>query len=158
MTGKNAHRAEKAQCGDGSDRCTGSVAAEFAIVAPMLALLAAGIADFGMLATRSAALVGATRIGAEYARHQPGDTASIQNFMQNAMSFVPPLSFPTSFQQSCECDDGTSIACNESCAAVGRPGPNRLFITITASQPFTPLVPWPGIPSSLTAATEMRLR
>jgi TadE-like protein len=158
MTCKNVHRAERAQCRDVSARCAGSVAAEFAIVAPILALLAAGIADFGMLATRSTALVGATRIGAEYARHEPADTAGIQNSMQNAMSFVPPLSFPTIFQQRCECDDEASITCTESCAAVGRPGPNRLFITIKASQPFTPLVPWPGIPASLTAAIEMRLR
>jgi hypothetical protein len=55
MTCKNVQRAQKAQCGDTSTRCTGSVAAEFAIVAPMLALLAAGIADFGMLATRTSA-------------------------------------------------------------------------------------------------------
>ena len=78
--------------------------------------------------------------------------------MQSAMSFAPPLNFPASFPQSCECDDGASISCIESCAAVGRPGPNRLFIRITASQPFAPLVPWPGIPASLSATTDIRLR
>jgi hypothetical protein len=121
-------------------------------------LIAAGIADFGMLATRSAALVGTTRIGAEYARFHPADNAGIRAAMQNATNFSPPLSFPASFPQSCECDDGASISCIESCAAVGRPGPNRQFIKITASQPFMPLVPWLGMPASLAATTEIRLR
>jgi len=111
-----------------------------------------------MLATASARLAGTTRIGAEYARLHPVDTAGIQSAMQSAMSLAPPLGFPASFPQSCECDDGMSISCTESCATVGRPGPNRLFITITASQPFAPLVPWPGMPESLSATTEIRLR
>ena len=142
----------------GSFRCDGSVAAEFALVTPMILLIAAGIADFGMLAKKSAALAGTTRIGAEYARLYPADTAGIQNSMRSSMSFIPALGFPASFPQSCECDDKTSIACSESCATVGRPAPNRVFITISASQAFTPLVPWPGIPASLTAVTQIRLQ
>ena len=136
----------------------GSVAAEFALVAPILVLVATGIADFGMLASKSAGLAATTRIGAAYARIYPDDTSGIQHAMQSAMSFGPSLTFPASFPRSCECDDETPITCNESCATVGRPGPNRMFIRITANQLFTPLVPWPGIPAMLTATTEMRLQ
>jgi hypothetical protein len=142
----------------GRVNCDGSVAAEFAVVAPAIILIAAGIADFGMLAMKSAALAGTTRIGAEYARFHPADTTGTRNSMQSSMAFIPALTFPESFPQSCECDDGMSIACAESCAAVARPGPNRVFIRIGASQAFTPLVPWPGIPATLSAATEVRLR
>ena len=138
--------------------CDGSVAAEFALVAPTIILIAAGIADFGMLATKSVALAGTTRIGAEYARLHPVDATGIRNSMQSSMAFIPALTFPASFPQSCECDDGMSIACAESCAAVARPGPNRVFIRIGASQAFTPLVPWPGIPATLSATTEVRLQ
>ena len=138
--------------------CTGSVAAEFALAAPVVILIAVGVADFGMLAARSAALVATTRIGAEFARAHPLDTSGIQTAMQSAMNFAPALSFPGSFSRSCECDDGTSITCSESCATHGRASPNRVFISISASQAFTPLVPWPGIPVTLTAATEVRLQ
>ena len=127
-------------------------------MSPILVLIATGIADFGMLATKSAGLAATARIGAEYARTFPDDTGGIQHAMQNAMSPVPTLIFPASFPRSCECNDETPIACNESCATVGRPGPNRVFIRITASQSFMPLVPWPGIPAMLTAATEVRLQ
>ena len=136
----------------------GSVAAEFALMAPIIVLIATGIADFGMLATKSAALAATARIGADYARTYPDDTSGMQQAMQNAMSFAPALSFPASFPRSCECNDGTAITCSESCATVGRPAPNRVFIRITANQAFTPLVPWPGIPAMLTASTEARLQ
>jgi Flp pilus assembly protein TadG len=155
----------KEHCSRRAQRCArdhacwdGSVAAELALVAPLIMLIAVGIVDFGMLATKSAALVGTTRIGAEYATLYPTDTAGIQNSMQTAMSFVPALGFPASFPFTCECDDRGSIACGESCATMGRPAPNRLFMTISASQSFTPLVPWPGIPATLTAAMQVRLQ
>jgi len=136
----------------------GSVAAEFALVAPLVILIAAGTADFGMLAARSAALVATTRIGAEFARAHPLDTGGIQSSMRSAMSFSPALSFPASFTHTCECDDGTPIACSQSCATLGRASPNRMFISITASQAFTPLVPWPGVPATLTSTTQVRLQ
>jgi hypothetical protein len=142
----------------GGGNHNGSVAAEFALMAPLLVLIATGIADFGMLAARSAGLAATARIGAEYARTYPDDTSGIHHAMQSAMSFGPPLTFPASFPRSCECNDETPITCSASCATVGRPGPNRMFIRITANQPFSPLVPWPGIPAMLTAATEVRLQ
>ena len=136
----------------------GGVAAEFALMAPILVLIATGIADFGMLATNTVGLAAAARIGAEYARTYPNDASGIQHAMQSAMTFGPALTFPASFPRSCECNDGTPITCSQSCATTGRPGPNRMFIQITANQPFTPLMPWPGIPAVLTAATEVRLQ
>ncbi|MBV8131816.1 MAG: pilus assembly protein [Alphaproteobacteria bacterium] len=142
----------------GLANCAGSVAAEFALVAPVVILIAIGVADLGMLAARSAALAATTRIGAEFARLHPLDTNGIQNSMQGAMSFAPALTFPASFPRTCECDDTTPIACTESCATIGRARPNRVFIRISASQAFTPLVPWPGIPTTLNATTEVRLQ
>ena len=136
----------------------GSVAAEFALVAPVLVLLALGIVDFGTLAAKSAGLAATARIGAEYARAYPGDTAGVCRVIQSAMSFAPAPTCPTSFPHSCECSDETPIACTESCATVGRPGPNRAFVQITASQDFTPIIPWPGIPEILSAVTVVRLQ
>jgi hypothetical protein len=138
--------------------CRGSVAAEFAVVAPIILLVTAAIADIGSITKQSTALAGATRIGAEYARFHLADATGIKDTMQNSMTFSPPLSFPASFPQSCECDDRTAIACAESCAAVGRPGPNRVFMRITASQAAAPLVSWPRLPQTLSSTTEIRLQ
>jgi TadE-like protein len=158
MGHKKLRRRRAWQCVRGCFGSDGSAATEFALLAPAIILIVAGISDFGMLATNSAALAATTRIGAEYARSHPTDISGIQNSMQNAMRSTPALIFPASFPQSCECDDGMSIACTESCATIGRPGPNRVFIRISATRAFTPLVPWPGIPAVLTATAEIRLQ
>lgn len=138
--------------------CAGTVALEFAIVAPLLLVVTTVFADIGLFTSRAAALAGATRIGAEYARFHPADTAGIQNAMNSSMSFSPPLTFPASFPEACECDDRSAIACTTSCAAVGRRGPNRIFIRISANQAFAPFLPLPGLPGALTSATEIRLQ
>jgi len=136
----------------------GSVAAEFAFLAPMILVITIGTVDLGLLSTKMSSLAGATRIGAEYGRLHPSDTPGIKSYIQNSMRFDPPLTFPASFPLSCECDDGGSIPCTVSCATAGRPGPNRVFIRITANQAATPILPWPGFPTTLTAATELRLQ
>ena len=142
----------------------GTALVEFALAAPILVTLVLGIADFGMLAAKNAALEGATRVGAEYARNNSTCQADIagsscitgiKSAMQSSGSFSPALTFPSDPSASCECDDGSSIACGTTCA-VGKT-PNRVLVTVTASQTYTPILPWPGIPTSLTASTELRI-
>jgi hypothetical protein len=127
-------------------------------MAPIIVLIIAASADLGSLIKQSAALAGATRIGAEYARFHSADLPGIKDAMQHSMSFSPSLSFPANFPESCECNDGTAIACSESCATAGRPGPNRVFLRIVAYQAVAPLISWPGLPSSLSSTTEIRLQ
>lgn len=138
--------------------CAGAVTLEFAIVAPLLLVITTGIADIGLLTTRAAALASATRIGAEYAKLHPTDTAGIQNAISSSKNFTPALTIPGNFSEVCECSDQSPIACTRSCAAAGRSGPNRVFIRISASQRFIPFLPLPGLPGILTSATEIRLQ
>jgi Flp pilus assembly protein TadG len=147
----------------------GTVVTEFAFAAPILVLVVVGIADLGRLAANTAALEGATRVGAEYARNNltcqseiAGSSCAtgIENAMQNSGNFSPALTFPTSsptFSVSCQCDDGSSITCGTTCVGAGKT-PNRLLITVTATQAYTPIISWPGIPTSLTATTEIRVQ
>jgi len=146
------------QRGRSASCCAGSVALEFAIVAPLLLVISTGIADIGLLTTRTAALASATRIGAKYAKLHPTDTAGIQNAISSSKNFTPPLTIPGNFSEMCECSDQNPIACTTSCAAAGRSGPNRVFIRISASQRFIPFLPLPGLPGILTSATEIRLQ
>jgi TadE-like protein len=143
----------------------GSVAAEFAFAAPILVMLVVGIADFGVLTARSAALAGATRAGAEYARNSSTCKADlsatscidgIKSVIQSAISSGPALTFPSTFPPICKCDDGSDITCGTTCAP--SKAPNRVSIAVTATQAFTPIVPWPGIPSSVTRSTEIRVQ
>jgi Flp pilus assembly protein TadG len=160
----------------------GSAAVEFAITLPLLVAIATGFVDFGMLSAATDALAGATRIGAEYALNGPTCksgahaiqllnsppvdatcTSDIQSRMTNSMNFSPALTFPASFPVTCYCNDSPTplvISCSASCAtqSPARPGPKRAFITVSATQSFTPLIPWPGLPTSLSTSTELRLQ
>jgi Flp pilus assembly protein TadG len=144
----------------------GTAAVEFAFAAPIFVILVMGIADLGLLAARTTALEGATRVGAEYARNistcqtdiqSSGCITGIKNAMQNAGSFSPAITFPSDPTPSCECADGSSITCGTTCVGAGKT-PNRVLVTVSASQAFTPIVSWPGIPTTLTASTEMRVQ
>jgi Flp pilus assembly protein TadG len=144
----------------------GTAAVEFAFATPILVILVMGIADLGLLAARTAALEGATRVGAEYARNNSTCQSDIQssscvtgikNAMQNSANFSPAITFPSDPSPSCECADGSSITCGTTCVGAGKT-PNRVLVTVTASQTFTPVLSWGIIPTSLTASTEMRVQ
>jgi len=154
----------------------GAVAVELGVVAPLLVVLAVGIVDFGNLLNNDQALAAAARIGAQYARNSSfcksgiqvlssppvnaACTTGIQNAMRQSMNYsAGQLTFPASIPLTCECDDGTSITCgNNACATAGRPAPDRVFITVSASQSFTPMIAWPGMPSAINGGTEIRLQ
>jgi hypothetical protein len=145
---------------------TGAAAVELALTAPLLAVLVLGVADYGILMNDSAALVGATRAGAEYAKTNPTDTTGIQNQVTGFMSFSPALkTFSCASGNSCvnpfcTCVDNSTPNPLPTCPAQGAANPcaaanggngitnpytnqidNRVlqYVTVTAAQNFTPL-------------------
>jgi TadE-like protein len=162
----------------------GSVAVELALTAPILVTLGVGIADLGNLFNFSQALKAATRIGAEYALGGPscqedwgsatvtsftssGCPAAVQNAVTSSMAFVPALNAPTvSLDVFCRSpgspDTYVQTAPGNSCytnpPAAGSTGPNRVFITVGATQPFSAMIPWLGMPTTLTAVTTIRVQ
>jgi Flp pilus assembly protein TadG len=154
------------QIGPGFLRSDGTALTEFALAAPIVIALVLGIADLGLLAAKTSALEGATRVGAEYARNNSTCKTDVQSTscisgikttMQSAGNFSPALTFPSDPTPSCECDDGTSITCGTTCVGAGKT-PNRVLVTVTASQAYTPILSWPIIPTSVTASTEIRIQ
>jgi Flp pilus assembly protein TadG len=159
----------------------GSVAVELALTAPILVTLAVGIADLGNLFNFSQALEAATRIGAEYALRgsscqqdwgpatAPGGacTSDIQSAVTNSLAFSPALATRT-VELACECAStatpSTYMAtpCGTSCftspPAGGYTGPNRVFIKVGATQPFSEMIPWPVMPTTLAAVTTVRVQ
>jgi Flp pilus assembly protein TadG len=139
----------------------GGVAVELGLLAGLFLMpLMLGIFQYGLLLNATQALAAATRIGAEYARQNPNDTTGIQNAITNSMNYgAGVLTFPPSFgQTTCYCDDGTTITCPNSCSNVGRPSPNRVFLTISANQTFTPFITLWTIPTTLKGVTDIRIQ
>lgn len=154
----------------------GSVAVELGVLGSLfLVPLLLGIVQYGLYFDATQALAAATRVGAEYARDgsscQSGIqvlnsppvssacTTAIQSAIKNSMNYPSgALTFPGSFPLTCQCDDATAITCGNSCAAAGRPAPNRVFITVSASQTFTPFVTLWTVPTTINGVTDIRIQ
>jgi Flp pilus assembly protein TadG len=155
----------------------GGVAVELGLLASFfLVPLLLGIIQYGLYFNATQSLAAATRVGAEYARDSTTCQAGIQTLLsppvsaacntgiqtaiKNSMNYPSgALTFPASFPLTCQCDDATAITCgNNSCAAAGRPAPNRVFITISASQTFTPFVALWTIPTTINGVTDIRIQ
>jgi Flp pilus assembly protein TadG len=161
----------------------GSVAVELGLTAPILVILTVGIVDLGNWFNFNQALNAATRIGAEYARGgvscQPtggwgGATAvpancttDVQRAVTRSMAFVPALNAPTvSLDVYCR-SPGTpdtyvqtmpGNSCYTNPPAAGSTGPNRVFVTVGATQPFSPMISWPFMPKRLAAVAQVRVQ
>ena len=84
-------------------------------------------------------------------------TTKIKNTVTSSMNYgVGALTFPASFPLSCECERADPPSIYQPCAgssnfdscfanppAPGFTGPNRIFITVSANQSFTPMISWP---------------
>ena len=154
----------------------GTLTVEFAFAAPILIVAVLGAADIGSLMNTAASLRGATRAGAEYARanwNNPSVIDPTTSTKQQVCTFLgltltsgscSPVN-PLSVTTSCTCADNpaTSVTCPAStdpnpCAA-NAAGPQMLvYASVTAQQPFNPIVPWADFvfPSPLTATTVVR--
>jgi Flp pilus assembly protein TadG len=140
---------------------TGSASVEFALVLPVIALLCCAVIDFGQAVNLSTELRNAARAGAQYARAHPADTDGIEWATQNAIKEAS-TSFTVTLVTSsdgagntlpyyCTCSDGdptgtNQINCNTATCASGT---KNFYVSVTTSETYSPLIPYPGLPSSI---------
>ncbi len=107
----------------------GSAIVEFALSAPLLLLLTAGVLDFAMLVRTAASVADAARAGAEFgcrSAANAADTAGIRAAAQNASPGISGMSVTPG--KVCRCADGSAVSCTGSCAA----GSMRVYLQVDA--------------------------
>jgi len=140
---------------------TGSSIIEAAVLAPVLLLLLLGAADFGRGYYLAEEVAGAAHSGAEYAIQNPGnvssDSTGIETAAKDDAPEVPNLQVATP-TWGCECSDGSSYSA--SCSTVPTQcATNWVYkVTVTASAGYTPLFPWPGLPTSFALSSSATMR
>jgi Flp pilus assembly protein TadG len=135
----------------------GASLVEMAALTPMFMLLLFGAIDFGRAYYLTIEVAGAAHAAAMYGAENPTDTTGMKTAAQDDAPNVPSLSVTTP-TYGCECPDGTLYSAN--CAS---PPPSttctsvdRVNVTVTGT--YSPLIPWPGIPSSLTFSSSASMR
>ena len=126
-------------------RRRGSAALEFALLAPVFALVAIAAYDFGNALQTSMRLERAARAGAQFALVQPGDAAGIRAAAIAAWPDLRASEVPPPREQ-CRCGE-TTITCSATC----RDG-LQWTVTVTATRRITTLV-LPGLTARTGTAT-----
>lgn len=134
----------------------GSSLVELGLLMPFFLLMLFGAVDFGRAYYLSIEVAGAAHAGADYGSQNWGDTSGIRSAATNGAPDVPSLSV-ASATYGCECSDGTLSSTN--CVAVPTCSVSVVnWVQVQASATYTPLFPWPGIPSSMSISKTARIR
>jgi Flp pilus assembly protein TadG len=135
----------------------GASLVEFAIVLPLFVLLMLGAIDIGRAIYEATEIAGAAQAAAVYGSQNPTDTTGMTNAAKSDAPAVTNLSV-TNAAYGCECSDGTFY--NASCAAMPSCSTTtqvyRVNVTVTGT--YTPLFPWPGVPSSIALSSSASMR
>jgi Flp pilus assembly protein TadG len=132
---------------------------ELAMMLPLFTLLLFGSIDFGRAYYLAMEVAGAAQAAAAYGSQNPTDTTGIKDAAQDDAPNVPSLTVNTP-TYGCECADGSSYSA--SCATTPSSCPNNLNVVyrvnVTVKGTYTPLLPWPGVPSSLSFSSSASMR
>ena len=123
-------------------------------------MITAGVTDFSRFITAADAAAGAAAAGTQYGALSPAHS----NFagMQNAAT-IDAANYPGTTavaSQFCACTVGGSrVACPPNCNLAGGETPET-YIQVTVTIPFTPLFPYPGMPTgtSITSSSAVRVQ
>jgi Flp pilus assembly protein TadG len=132
---------------------------ELGAMLPLFALMLIAVVDFGRAYYLAIEVAGAAHAAAMYGSQNPTDKTGMQNAAQDDAPNVPNLSVGTP-TYGCECADGSSYSQN--CSTTPSSCPSSLNVVyrvnVTVTGTYTPLLPWPGIPSSLALTSSASMR
>lgn len=134
----------------------GASAVEFALIAPILLLMTAGLIDGSRLIIRTMQVRAAAQAGADYALRNGWNAAAIQAAVTSATPLGATASPAPTETRGCISNGAVVASGGANCPNGGAAGE---FVTVWAQAPFSPLMKWPGapLPSQLTAQAEVRV-
>ncbi|SDF83325.1 TadE/TadG family type IV pilus assembly protein [Terriglobus roseus] len=146
-----------AQSASLAQRQDGNSLIETALVLPVLLLLLAGAVDIGR-GFRAAMIVNAAaRTGTAYGIHYPTDVAGMKLAAQTDASTLITVKPVATY--GCECSDGTSAIASCSSEPTCSSSMNSVYyVELDTSSTYTPLLPWPGISTTIPLTAKVRLR
>jgi Flp pilus assembly protein TadG len=138
----------------------GASIVEMAYFMPFLLLLLIGVIDFGRAYYLSIEVANAAYAGAQYGVQNSGDTVGhIQSAATNDANDVPGISATATL--GCECSNDAATAQSPCTSAPPTcTGSNTLvqYVQVTTTATYTPLFPWPKLPSSFPLSGNAKLR
>jgi len=136
----------------------GSIAAEFALLAPLIVTLLICTINYGAAMMARTELFNAVRAGLQYGLIYPTNLTGMQTAVQNASSLETGAgTINVTATNSCYCKDGTVIASNCTSASCGG-GDDYQVATISATQTYSYLLQFPGFTTPITFSETASIR
>lgn len=133
---------------------------ETALSLTLLVLVLAAAIDFGRAYYLLVELKSAAHAGAVYGSQYPTDVTGMNTAAASNATDLANNSFTKTASWGCECDSSqaTTVGTN-SCTPPSCSGGNLVYyVTVTTGATYTPLLRWPGIPSSMTLSETVQMR
>ena len=130
---------------------------EFALSAPLLMLLAAGVLNYGLGLRAAIAVSAAARAGAQYGSASIANASDIAGMQAAAANAAPNLTgMVVTPVQVCRCSNGSAVSCSESCASGGV----AMYVEVAARATATNAFRYSGLcyTGAVSAKAVMRTR
>ena len=140
----------------GSGDTRGTATVEAAIILPLLILLALGTTDLGRLFYDAVAVSTAARAGLSYGSLDEGKAQDSSKIVSVAVAdsyFVDDVTVTS--ERICECADQSVVDCETGTCAEGT---SRIYVKVSATTTFDTIIPYPGIPDSVTITRDAYMR
>ena len=138
---------------------SGASVAEIALLLPILLLLLVGLIDFGRAYYLSTEVSAAASAGALYGSQNTTAAQDATGIKTAALAGAPNVSGMTvpTVSVACQCSGSTASV---SCTSPGCSSSSHMieWLTVGTSATYKPLLPYPGIPSSISLAGQATLR
>jgi Flp pilus assembly protein TadG len=133
----------------------GTAFIEAALLLPLLLLICVGTADFSRLFYTGMEVASAAGAGVRYGALKQSNASDITGMQNAAKNDVNISGMTATASKSCQCEDGTSVACTGKCASQGLP---LIYVRVTTQATFQTLVNYPMIPASVTVTRTAAMR
>jgi Flp pilus assembly protein TadG len=136
-------------------RRAGTALVEFALTAPLLLILLAGVLDYGMSLRTASSVAAAARAGAQYGSRSyanAGNASGIQAAATNAAPDVKNLSISSA--RSCQCSGAGAVSCTGSCTG----GKMLVYVQVTAQATSSTIFNYSSLGFSGATSTQATMR
>lgn len=137
----------------------GSASVELALIIPVLVLIMVGLLDMGRVFYGAITVVSAARAGVSYGSlniFNATNTAAMIAAAQADAQDMTGLQFAAGHDCECPTNLPTAVACSVTACTDGSTPLMYVWTTVTGS--FSPTLPYPGLPPSITLTRTARMR
>lgn len=125
----------------------GNALVEFALIVPVLLIMAMGIVDAGRAVSSNARLGSGVTAGLRYAMADAYADTAIETAALEGSRFAAGDA-TVGVRRFCECPDGAAIVCTDTCPA----GYRRIFVEVAMTRTQATVFSYPVIGSSVTVS------